>query len=193
MRVNIRALLAATAIMLVLVIPSATRAQHKHTPSGPKNAGMAGMSAEMAKMMKSPHHLLMTAHMKSMSEFARILRDQALKPGALDVEFARGAVAELRHCLDAMEAIHQKHMDGMNAEMKAKMQTMMEKMGKEHSMVKDQVTALETDVLADTPDSKRVAAHSNALLKHFGMMSKMHGGRKPGKKMEMTKKMDMKM
>ena len=23
------------------------------------------------------------------------------------------------------------------------------------------------------PDSKRVAAHSNALLKHFGMMSKM--------------------
>jgi hypothetical protein len=38
-----------------------------------------------------------------------------------------------------------------------------------------------------------VAAHSNALLKHFGMMSKMHGGRKPGKKMEMTKKMDMKM
>ena len=45
------------------------------------------------------------------------------------------------------------------------MQTMMEKMGKEHSMVKDQVTALETDVLADTPDSKQVAAHSNALLK----------------------------
>jgi len=37
-----------------------------------------------------------------------------------------------------MEAIHQKNMDGMNAEMKAKMQTMMEKMGKEHSMVKDQ-------------------------------------------------------
>jgi len=188
MRVNIRALLAATAIMLVLVIPSGARAQHKHTPSGPKNAG-----TEMATMMKSPSHLLMTAHMKSMSEFARILRDQALKPGALDVEFARGAVAELRHCLDAMEAIHQKHMDGMNAEMKAKMQTMMEKMGKEHSMLKDQVTALETDVLADTPDSKQVAAHSNALLKHFGMMSKMHGGRKPGKKMEMTKKMDMKM
>jgi len=51
MRVNIRALLAATAIMLVLVIPSAARAQHKHTPSGPKNAGMAGMSAEMTKKM----------------------------------------------------------------------------------------------------------------------------------------------
>jgi len=147
----------------------------------------------MAMMMKSPHHLLMMAHMKSMSGFARTLRDQAVKPGALDVDFARANVAELRHNLDAMEAIHQKHMDGMSAEMKTKMQMMMEKMGKERSMVKDQVSALETDVLADTPDSKQVAAHSNALLKHFGMMSKMHSGRKPNKKMEMPKKMEMKM
>ena len=192
MRVNTRAFLAATAIMLVLAIPSAAWAQHKHTPSGQKKAGMAGMSAEMAKMMKSPHHMLMTAHMKSMSGFARTLRDQAVKPGALDVEFARANVVELRHNLDAMEAIHQKHMDGMNAEMKAKMQMMMEKMGKERAMVKDQVSALETDVLADTPDSKQVAAHTNALLKHFGMMSKMHGMSKASKKMGM-KKMEMKM
>ncbi len=192
MRVNTRTLLSATAIMLVLLIPSAAWAQHKHTPSGQKKVGMAGMSAEMAKMMKSPHHLLMMAHMKSMSEFARTLRDQAVKPGALDVEFARANVAELRHNLDAMEAIHQKHMETMPAEMKSKMQMMMEKMGKERAMVKDQVSALETDVLADTPDSKQVAAHTNALLKHFGMMSKMHGMSKASKKMGM-KKMEMKM
>ncbi len=193
MRKNTRALLSVTAILLFLVIPSAAWSQHKHPTNGPKKAGMAGMKSEMAMMMKSPHHLLMMAHMKSMSGFARTLRDQAVKPGALDVEFARANVAELRHNLDAMEAIHQKHMDGMNAEMKAKMQMMMEKMGKERSMVKDQVSALETDVLAATPDSKQVAAHSNALLKHFGMMSRMHGARKPGKKMEMPKKMEMKM
>ena len=36
MRVNTRALLSATAIILVLVIPSAAWAQHKHTPSEPK-------------------------------------------------------------------------------------------------------------------------------------------------------------
>jgi hypothetical protein len=197
MRVNTRALLSAIAIMLVLVIPSAAWAQHKHTQSGQKKpgmAGMAGMKSEMAKMMKSPHHLLMTAHMKSMSEFARALRDQAVKPEALDVEFARAAVAELRHNLDAMEAIHQKHMQAMSAEMKSKMQMMMEKMDKDRSMVKDQVSALETDVQADKPDSKQVAAHASALLKHFGMMSKMHGGSKAGKKkMAMKKKMDMKM
>ena len=160
-------------------------AQHKHTQSGQKKAGM---TAEMSKMMKSPHHLLMSAHMKSMSEFARALRDQAVKPEALDVEFARAAVAELRHNLDAMEAIHQKHMQAMSAEMKLKMQMMMEKMDKDRLMVKDQVSALETDVQADKPNSKQVAAHSDALLKHFGMMSKMHSGNKAdNEKMEMKK------
>jgi GTPase Era involved in 16S rRNA processing len=189
MRVNTRALLSATAIMLVLVIPSAAWAQHKHTQSGEKSKpGMAGMKSEMSKMMKSPHHMLMTAHMKSMSEFARTLRDQAVKPEALDVEFARAAVAELKHNLDAMEAIREKHMQAMSAEMKSKMQMMMEKMAKDRSMVKDQVSALETDVQADKPDSKQVAAHANALLKQLGMMSKMGGGSKAGKK-----KMEMKM
>jgi len=103
-------------------------AQHRHhqsemndQPSESKMGNMQGMQMDMSKMMKSPHHMLMMAHMKSMSEFARTLRDQAVKPQALDVEFARGAVAELRHCLDAMEAIHQKHMQTMNVEMQSKM------------------------------------------------------------------------
>ena len=187
MRLNTRALLSTTAIMLVLLMAAAAWAQHKHRQGAPKKPGMAGMKSEMAKMMKSPHHMLMTAHMKSMSEFARTLRDQAVKPGALDVEFARANVAELRHNLDAMEAIHQKHMQTMSVEMQSKMQMMMEKMGKERAMVKDQVIALERDVQSDTPDSKQVAAHTNALLKHFRMMSQKHG-RKAGKK-----KMEMKM
>jgi len=199
MKLNTGAVLSATAIMLVLLIPSAAWAQHKHpqspesTPKKPGMAGMGNMKSEMAKMMQSPHHLLMTAHMKSMSGFTRVLRDQAVKPTALDVESARGAVAELRHNLDAMEAIHQKHMQAMSAEMKAKMQTMMENMEKKGAMLKEQVSALETDVLANTPDSKQVAAHANALLKHLGMMSKMHGGSKAGKKKMQMKKMDMKM
>ena len=192
MKPNTHALLSATAIIMVLLVSTTAWAQHKHTPGEPKKPGMAGMKSEMAMMMKSPHHTLMTAHMKSMSEFARALRDQAMKPGALDVEFARAAVAELRHNLDAMEAIHQKHMDTMSADMKSKMQMMMEKMDKDRSMVKDMVSALETDVIADMPDSKQVAAHANALLKHFGMMSKMHGGKETQEKKTKMKKMEMK-
>ena len=103
-------------------------AQHRYhqsetndQPSESKMGKKQGMQMDMSKMMKSPHHMLMMAHMKSMSEFARTLRDQAVSPGALDAEFARAAVAELRHCLDAMEAIHQKHLQTMNVEMQSKM------------------------------------------------------------------------
>lgn len=203
MRVNTRAWLPVTAIMLVLIIPAAAWAQHKRAPGGPKKPGMADMKSEMAKMMKSPHHMLMTAHLKSMSGFATALRDQAMKPEALEVEFARAAVSELRHNLDAIEAIHQKHMqtmsaemkakmEAMSAEMKSKMQMMMSKMDKDRAKLKDQVSALETDVQADKPDSKQVTADSNALLKHLGMMSKMDGGKEAGKKMGMNKKMEKK-
>jgi hypothetical protein len=51
--------------------------------------------------------------------------------------------------------------------------------------LKDQVSALETDVQG-TPDNKKVLADTDALLKHLGMMSKMHGGsHAPQKKMKM--------
>ena len=193
MKMNTRALLSTLAIMLVLSIPSVSSAQHKH--GGQKKAGMSGMKMDlpmmMKMMMKSPHHKLMTAYMKSMTGFATSLRDQAMKPNAIDVEVARATVAELRHDLDAMEALHQKHMQSMSADMQAKMKMMMEKMEKKGAAIKDQVSALENDVQADKPDSAQVAAHANALLKHLGMMSKMHGGSKAGKKMGMKKDMKM--
>ena len=142
---------------------------------------------DMANMMRSPHHMLMMAHHKSMSEFAKALHHQAMMPKPLDVEFARASVAELRHNLDVMEAIHQKHMATMSDEMKAKMKMMMDKMEKGQATTKEHVIALETAVQSDQPDAKQVAMHSGALLKHFAMMSKMDGGKKPGKKMAMKK------
>ncbi len=156
-----------------------------------KRDKMKGKPMVMAKMMKSPPHMLMMAHMKSMSEFAKTLHHQAMMPMALDVEFARAAVGELRHSLDAMDAIHQKHMATMSDEMKAKMKMMMDKMDKGQATTKEHVMALETAVQADQPDAKQVAMHAGALLKHVAMMSKMGGGQKPGKKMAM-KKMTMK-
>ena len=178
-------------VVVVLVMPSGTPAQHKHGQAGQKQTDMMGMKSEMSKMMQSSHHKLMMAYLKSMTDFATTLRDQALKPGALDAEFARGTVSELRHDLDAMDALHQKHMQMMSADMQSKMQMMMEKMDKDRSMLKDQVSALETDVQADKPDSKQVVTHANALLKHLGMMSKMGGAATPRKKTGM-KKMEMK-
>ncbi|MBA2702562.1 MAG: hypothetical protein H0U60_01750 [Blastocatellia bacterium] len=195
MKVNTRALLSGLAIMLVLMIPSAAWAQHKHGVQ--KTATTSGMKMDMpmmmAMMMKSPDHRLMTAYMKSMSAFATSLRDQAMKPNTIDAEVARATVAELRHSLNAMEALHQKHMQSMSAEMQSKMKMMMEKMEKDGADMKNQVIALETNVQADKPDSAQISEHANALLKHLGMMSKMHGGSKAASKMPMKKKMEMKM
>lgn len=189
MKISTRAMMSAAALTLVLLIALAATAQHKHPPGGQQEkAAMTGMSAEMSQMMKSPHHMLMMAHMKSMADFARTLRAQAVKPQALEVEFARAAVAELRHNLDAMEAIHEKRMQAMSAEMKSKMQMMMDKMEKDRATLKDQVSALETDVQG-TPDNQQVLADTNALLKHLGMMSKMNGVSKPVKKKMQMKKM----
>ncbi len=186
-------------VAMLVVGALGIEAQHRHhqsekndKPSERKMGNMQGMTMDMAKMMKSPQHKLMAAYMKSMSAFATSLRDQAMKPPAMDVEVARATVAELRHNLDAMEALHQKHMQSMSADMQSKMKMMMEKMDKNGAEMKNQVSALETDVQVDQPDSAQVTAHANALLKHFGMMSKMHGGSKAGKK-KMGMKMDMEM
>lgn len=195
MRVNTRALLSGIAIMLVLLIPSVTWAQHKH--GAQKTAAASAMKMDMpmmmAMMMKSPDHRLMTAYMKSMSAFAMSLRDQAMKPNTIDAEVARATVAELRHSLDAMEALHQKHMQSMSAEMQSKMKMMMAKMEKDGADMKNQVLALETNVQADKPDSAQITTHANALLKHLSMMSKMHSPGKAAHKMPMKKKMEMKM
>lgn len=172
--------LLAVAVLAIVVASSKTFAQHKHGET------KTGMQSEMSEMMQSPHHKLMMAYMQSMSEFARTLHEQAVKVAPLDVDFARAAVAELRHNLDAAESLHQKHMAMMNAEMQSKMKAMMEKMDKNRTMLKDQVTALETDVSADKPDRKQVAAHADALLKHLGMMSMTS---KPARKTPMKMKM----
>jgi len=163
-------------------------AQMQHPGKTPPTSGKSkmGMQMDMSKMKTDPHHLLMMAYKRDMAGFARMLRDQALTPKGPDAEFARAAVAELRHDLDAMEAIHAKHMDAMSADMKVKMTAMMEKMAKEQAMVKEHVIALETAVQADKPDAKQVAMHANDLVKHFGMMDKMPARKKAG-----TMKMQM--
>lgn len=195
MRVNTRVLLASIAILLVLVVPSATWSQHKHsTRKSPTRSGMKmDMHMMMTEMMKSPDHQLMVAYMKSMSAFATSLRDQAMKPNTIDAEVARTTLAELRHSLDAMEALHQKHMLSMSPEMQAKMKMMMSKMEKDDAEMKNQIIALEANVQADKPDSAEITTHANALEKHLGMMLKMHAPRKAAHKMPMKKKMEMKM
>jgi hypothetical protein len=165
----------------LLLLPATAAAQHKQgEQTKPAAPGM-----DMA-MMESPHHKLMMAYVASMSAFASSLNEQAMKPQSLDVEAARATVAELRHNLDAMEALHQKHMQMMTPEMQTKMQTMMQDMTKNQGMLKEHVTALETAVQTQKPDATQIRTHATALLNQLEQMSKMHGSKtktKPGTKM----------
>ena len=157
---------------LLLLFPVTAAAQHKHgSQTKPASPGM-----DMA-MMQSPHHKLMMAYVASMSAFASALNEQAMKSQTLDAEAARATVAELRHNLDAMEALHQKHMQMMTAEMQTKMQTMMQDMDKNREMLKEHVTALETAVQAEKPDATQVRTHTTALVNQLQRMSKMHGSK----------------
>jgi hypothetical protein len=172
------------AICLVSLISISSMAQHKHSTQ--KKTETSG--TDMASMMQSPHHKLMMAYVKSMSAFATALQEQSMKVEGFDVEAARSTVAELRHNLDAMDALHEKHMQSMNPDMESKMQTMMKNMDQHRAMVKDQVSALENDVKADKPNITELRNHATALVKHLQMMSNMHGGTMmPGMKMDMKK------
>ena len=167
-------------ISLLLLLPVTAAAQHKHDGQ----TKPAAQGTEMA-MMESPHHKLMMAYVASMSAFASSLKEQAMKPQSLDVEAARATVAELRHNLDAMEALHQKHMQMMTPEMQTKMQTMMQDMTKNQGILKEHVTALETAVQAEKPDATQLRTHATALFNQLEQMSKMHGSKT--KKMTSTK------
>lgn len=151
---------------LLLLLPVTSAAQHQQ--AGQTKPGMD------AAMMESPQHHLMMAYVASMSAFASALNEQAGKVQTFDVEAARASVAELRHNLDAMEALHQKHMQMMKPEMQAKMQTMMQNMDKHRAMVKEHVTALETAVQADKLDVTQVRTHATALVNELQQVSKMH-------------------
>lgn len=159
-------------ISMFLILSIISGAQHKQTSQ--RKTGMSGMEMDMA-MMQSAHHKLMMAYMESMSAFASSLHEQVTKTPNVDVDAARATVNELRHNLDAVEALHQKHMQSMSSEMQSKMQMMMEKMDKDRAMLKDQVSALETDVQSDKPDASKLGSHANALVNHLTMMMNMHG------------------
>jgi hypothetical protein len=157
-------------ISLLLLLPATSAAQHK--PGDQTKPAAQGMDMSM---MDSSHHKLMMAYVASMSAFASSLNEQAMKPQSLDVEAARATVAELRHNLDAMEALHQKHMQMMTPEMQTKMQTMMQDMAKNEGMLKEHVTALETAVQVEKPDATQIRTHATALVNQLEQMSKMHG------------------
>lgn len=155
------------AASLILFLPITSTPQHEHP-------GQTKTTSPTVEAMMEPHRKLMMAYAKSMSIFASAINDHAMRSQGLDVEIARATVSEIRHDLDAMEALHQKHMKMMTPEMHAKMQTMMQEMNKTRETLKEHIKALETAVHAEKPDATQVRTHATALVNQLEEMSKMH-------------------
>ena len=106
-----------------------------------------------------------------------------------DVEVARNAFAEIKHCMDQMDMIHRMHMSGMSKEMAAKMKPMMAemkpKMAADKAAINEHIAGLQNAFQMDTPDAALVQKHAAELVM---VLEKMMP---PAKKMDMSGKKPM--
>lgn len=141
---------------------------------------------DMEAMHKSPHHILLMAHHHSGMEFATLLRDMTKDGKIADVEIARNAFAEVKHCMDQMEMIHRMHMSGMSKESAEKMKPMMAamkpKMDAEKAAIFEHIAALEKAFQMENPNAAEVHKHAAELVMVFEKMMP------PVKKMDMSSK-----
>ena len=144
---------------------------------------------DMEAMHKSPHHILMMAHHHSAMAFAAVLRDTTKDGKFADLEVARNAFAEIKHCMDQMDMIHRMHMSSMSKEMAAKMKPMMvemkAKMDAEKAAINGHIAALERAFQMETSDAAEVYKHAAELVTVFEKMMP------PAKKMDMSGKKPM--
>ncbi len=164
-------------------------AQHEGhaTPKAPAPATPQGKMAHdhmMMDMTQEPHHTLAMAYHQNLAIFAKALHEQTAAASSVNVEFARAAVAEMRRSFDQMKQHHQEHMQTMSGDMQTKMSGMMKQMEMHQSELNTQLSALEQEVQAGTPDAKKVSTLATSVHTHLDAMTKMHQDNK-GSKMKM--------
>lgn len=173
-----------TVLALAFLSVASARAQAQHEQHGGQKPAAQGekkdqhqdMSTDMAQMMREPHHALAMAYHESMAVFAKALRQHAEQNNAVNGDFARDALAEVRRDFDQMERHQQEHMKTMTAEMRSQMDAMMKQMEAHHAKIRENLEALEKETAVETPNRARVAELTAEMLKHLDAMSSMHGG-----------------
>ena len=163
-------------ISMILALGTAAATAEQATATKSKAHDKMGMSHDHMKVASEPHHVLAMAYHQNLAAFAKALHDQTTAADPLNLDFARAAVSEMRRSFDQMKQHHQEHMKGMSADKHAKMTGMMEKMGTRQAEMNTQITDLEQELRAATPDAKKVSDLAGRLHKHLGEMAKMHEG-----------------
>lgn len=143
--------------------------------------GKKEASEHTATKTDEPHHTLAMAYHQNLAIFARALHEQTSGADSVNVEFARAAVAEMRRSFGQMKEHHQAHMQGMSAEMRARMSGMMPQMETHQRELDALLTSLEQAVSSAAPDAKNVSSLAAGVLTHLDAMARMRQGVPMGK------------
>jgi hypothetical protein len=160
--------------IFALVFASAIGAVAQHEQHGQMKQSQSG-SMDMSKMMQEPHHVLAMAYVQNLATFAKALRDQVDSTKAVDGEFARAAVAEMRRSFDSMQQHMADHMKAMPADISSHMDMshmdmMMQGMDAHVSAIKQSLSALERELQADMPAASKISTSAGEIVKHTGEM-----------------------
>jgi hypothetical protein len=138
---------------------------------------------EMAQMMKSPHHKMMTAYRHNLLTFAGALRDLAKDPESFDQEYAKAMADEIKRSSEMMDKVHTDHMNKMDSVMKEKMASRMDKMKKHKTELDRRIKELEETLESDPIDQNAVGNHSSAIIEMLSAkkMDKNHKMKHKGK------------
>lgn len=169
----------AMTLSLGAIDPTTALAQHgnhsaKSAPSQATATGKKTMSGHHMMMTNEPHHVLAKAYHQNLAVFAKALEEQAARPGAVNVDFTRSAVTEMRRSFDQMQRHHQEHMKTMTPEMHASMVAMMQQMETHRTELNTQLAVLEREAESSTSDAKIIAAAAANIQKHLDAMDRMH-------------------
>jgi len=146
---------------------------------------------EMSKMMKSSHHRMGMAYRKNIHTLSGTLASLSNGTDAVEPEFVKTIVADIKSASAMMDRIHKDHMSRMKPEMKTKMAPMMDKMKTKKKNLANHILALDVAANSDSIDMKEVGKHAAAIAemtKPEMMMKKSH----KGKMKTHDKKKDMK-
>ena len=147
-----------------------------------------GGGMEMSEMMTSAHHRMAMAYRKNINTLATTLADVSNGSEAVDPEFVKTIVSDIKNASAMMDRIHMDHMSKMKPEMKEEMAPMMEKMKAKKEKLANHIAALDTAANADSVDMKDIGKHAAAIAEMTKPSMMMDGSGKDkmkpdGKKM----------
>lgn len=169
---------AATVGVLVLLLCGATTNGMGQTSSPPagKTPGRQHNMKRLEGLPGGSHHAQAMAYRDTLATLARALGAQVRGATTVNLDLVRPQVAEIRRRLGQIQEHHHLQMSMVGDQAKP---DRMEHFETRLAELAEDLTALESEVNAGTPDSKKVAAEATEIVKHCAALSAMPVNAKP--------------